>query len=788
MNKIATFSILFLLVQGLFAQTGSIRGRVFDEINNQGLIQATVFLQNTEIGAYTDSLGNFELNDLKPGLYNIEVSYLGYNTRTLYEIQALNGRPYYLEIPMKEETQARDSVVITASVFKKPEEAPLSLRTIGTSEIQRTAGGNRDISRAIQSLPGVATTAAFRNDILIRGGAPNENRFYLDDVEVPNINHFATQGGSGGPVGMINVDFINEVDFYSGAFPANRGNALSSVFNFKQREARKDRVGVTATVGASDLAATIEGPVGKKSATMFSVRASYLQFLFKALQLPFLPTYYDWQFKHKIKIDAKNEINVISLGSLDLFKLNLEDDETEYQKYLLGNLPVQNQWSYTLGTTYKHYGEKGFWTVVASRNMINFDAYKYRGNDKTQEKLFEYNSQESENKFRIENTTRLGSWKFNVGTNAEYVRYSNDFFNKRQFFTIDYNAKMYLWKYGLFGQVSKSLLDDRMTLSFGTRFDGSNYNKNMANPLNQFSPRFSASYAITDKLAANFNTGMYYQLPAYTVLGHRDSNTGELANQDRMKFMKNTHIVTGLAYTSPANYKISVEGFYKVYNNYPYLLTDSISLANFGGGFDVFVGNEPAASISKGRSYGVEFLAQQRLYKGFYGIVAYTLVWSEFDGKKGFVPSAWDSRHIVSLTGGKKLPKNWEIGVRWRFATGSPYTPTDSAASSSIASWNLLGQGIPDYTNLNSVRLQSYHKLDVRIDKRWYFKKWNLNAYVDMQNVYNYKIPGAPILTVQRDEAGNPLVNPTNPQYYQTYYLQDQIGLLQPGIGIIVSY
>jgi hypothetical protein len=786
------FIIGFILLfsTSIFAQTGSIRGRVFDDLNNAGLPQATVFLQNTEIGAYTDSLGNFSLDGLTPALYNLEVNYIGYDAKIIYEVQVTNAKPYYLEIALKAETSSKDSVVITASPFKKTEETPLSLRTIGTSEIQRNPGGNRDISKVIQSLPGVASSSSgsFRNDILIRGGAPNENRFYLDDVEVPNINHFATQGGSGGPVGMMNVDFISEVDFYSGAFPANRGNALSSVFQFRQKEPRKDRLGITGTIGTSDFALTAEGPTGKKSAAMFSVRASYLQLLFKALALPFLPTYYDWQYKHKIKFNVKNELNIISLGSCDLFKLNLGADSTESQKYILGYLPVQTQWSYVLGTTYKHFGEKGFWTVVLSRNMINYKAYKYPNNDNAQAAIFNYRSQESENKFRAEHTARYGKWKFNAGVNSEYSRYYNDTYNKLPFGIIDYTAKFFIFKYGAFGQLSRSLVNDRLTLSLGTRIDGNNYNKEMANPFKQFSPRFSASYAISERLSANFNTGIYYQMPSYPAMGYRNTQTNELVNKDRLKYMNNTHVVGGFAYTTKQNSKISVEGFYKNYKNYPYLLNDSISLANFGGGFDVVVGNSPVASISNGRSYGVEFLAQQRLYKGFYGIVAYTLVWSEFDGKKGFVPSAWDSRHIVSLTAGKKFKHNWELGARWRFSTGSPYTPVDSLNSSLISSWSLLGQASPDYNLLNSQRLAAFHRLDIRVDKKYFFKKWSLNFFADVQNIYNYKIPGAPTLLVKRDENNQLLVNPNNPAYYQTYYLDDNIGLLQPGIGIIITY
>lgn len=780
------FSVFWACLIPLSAQTGVIKGRVYNDINNESLEFAAVFLQGTQRGAYTDSTGQYVLDRLEPGLYNLEVRYGGFKSQIIYEIQVTNSKPYVVDIGMETDETASDSVVIQASPFKRIEEAPLSLRTIGTSEIKRNPGGNRDISKVIQSLPGVASTVSFRNDILIRGGAPNENRFYIDGIETPNINHFATQGASGGPVGLINVDFIGEVDFFSGAFPANRGNALSSVFEFRQREARDDRMGFTATVGASDLALTVEGPVSKKSTILFSARRSYLQFLFKVLGLPFLPTYNDFQFKQKIQLGTRHQITLVGLGAVDRFKLNLEADSTDYQKYILNNLPVNTQENYTAGINYKYFGNKGFWQVVMSRNAINFDAVKYTNNDESLPKLLDYNSQEVENKLRVEHTARDKGWKWTVGGNVEQVTYRNSTFNVLPFQVIDFESELNLWKFGAFGQVSKKWLDDRLILSAGLRMDATDYSPSMQNPLEQLSPRLSASYFITPRLSANFNTGIYYQLPAYTVLGFRN-NDGELANTSST-YIQNRQVVGGLAFETGTNSKISIEGYYKRYYNYPFLLRDSISLANLGGDFGV-VGNEPAASTSEGRTYGLEVLLQQRLYKGFYGILAYTLGWSEFTDKNGeFAPSAWDSRHIVALTMGKKFKRDWEIGARWRLTSGAPYTPANVPFSSLTAVWDARGVEVPDYDRLNSERLPAYHQLDVRIDKKWFFDKWSFNLFFDMQNVYAYSINGNPILNVVKDENDQPILNPNDPSRYQTYFIENSLGIIQPTLGIVVTY
>ncbi|MEM6800913.1 MAG: carboxypeptidase regulatory-like domain-containing protein [Bacteroidota bacterium] len=778
---------VFALQNSLIAQNGVIKGRVYNELSGEPLAYAIVQIQETSSGSFTDTLGRFEIKGLIPGLVNVEVRNSGFRTKVVYEVQVSNSKPYVLEIAMKEEVMSSDSVDIVASPFKQKEETPLSLRTIGTSEIKRNPGGNRDISKVIQSLPGVASTPTFRNDILIRGGGPNENRFYIDGIETPNINHFATQGASGGPVGLINVDFIGEVDFYSGAFPANRGNALSSVFEFRQREARDDRLGLTATLGSSDLALTVEGPSGENSSFLFSARRSYLQFLFKVLGLPFLPTYNDYQYKHKFRFGKRHELNVVSLGALDQFQLNLEADSTDFQKYTLANLPVQTQWNYTIGASYKYFGDQGFWTLVASRNMLNNRSFKYVDNVEANGTLLDYTSQEIENKLRLEYTGRLKGFKWNYGLNYEFNKYNNSTFWRRPFQTIDFESELNLSEYGAFVQLSKSFIEDRLTLSLGTRIDGSNFNEEMQNPFEQFSPRFSASFAITPQLSANFNTGIFYQIPPYTVLGYRDSDSQELANTD-LSYIRNQQLVGGLSFTTNQNAKISIEGYYKRYSNYPFLTTDSISLANVGGDFGV-VGNEPAVSGSKGRTYGMEVLIQQRLFKGFYGIIAYTLGWSEFQDKNGnFVPSSWDSRHIVALTAGKKFKGNWEVGAKWRLTTGQPYTPADTDLSSLRAVWDLNLRELPDFNQLNTLRLADYHQLDIRVDKKWFFKKWSFNLFLDIQNIYGYSIPGPPIFLPVRDDNDQFIIDPNDPSRYQMQFLEDDLGIFQPTIGIVITY
>jgi hypothetical protein len=526
---------------------------------------------------------------------------------------------------------------------------------------------------------------------------------------------------------------------------------------------------------------------------LFSARRSYLQFLFGAIGLPFLPTYNDFQYKQKIKIDQKNEITIVGLGAIDQFALNTEDDTSAYQKYILGFLPAQTQWNYTIGATYKHFRKNGYSTFVLSRNMLNNRSFKYLNNDETNpdNKIFDYTSREMENKFRYEETVDVKNFRIRGGVNFELAKYTNDTYQlialEDEVLTVDYISDLQFQKWGAFVQSSTTLLDYRLTLSFGLRADANNYSESMQNLLDQLSPRLSASYKLTDLWSLNFNTGIYYQLPAYTVLGYADGENNFVNKANNITYIQSNHIVAGTEYRPNSYLRFTLEGFYKQYKNYPFSLRDSVSLANLGADFGV-IGDEPVTSTSDGRSYGVEFLAQQKLNKNFYGILSVTYVVSEFEDKNGeFAPSSWDNRTIIALTAGKKFKKNWEAGLKWRFSGGLPYTPFDKEFSSLIYVWDINRQGLVDFDRLNEERLAPYHQLDIRIDKKWFFDEWNLDVYVDIQNVYNFQTELQPLIDVVRDVDGNFVVDPEDPSRYQIYELENVSGTLLPSIGLIIE-
>ncbi|WP_349861893.1 carboxypeptidase-like regulatory domain-containing protein, partial [Bacteroides cellulosilyticus] len=228
----------------------SVRGKVIDKQSRQPVAYANVVVAGIPgKGASTDSLGIFRIEQIPPGIYRFEATLIGYKSAVTSEYLVSASTPF-IEIEIEEDENMLSAIVVTPSPFRKTVESPVSMRIIGLQEIEKSPGGNRDISRIVRAYPGVSfSPIGYRNDLIVRGGSPSENRFYMDGIEIPNINHFATQGASGGPVSIVNADLIREISFYTGAFPANRSGAMSSVLDFRLRDGNPDKQTFKATLG-----------------------------------------------------------------------------------------------------------------------------------------------------------------------------------------------------------------------------------------------------------------------------------------------------------------------------------------------------------------------------------------------------------------------------------------------------------------------------------------------------------------------------------------------------------
>ncbi|MBP1640778.1 MAG: putative TonB dependent outer membrane protein [Bacteroidetes bacterium] len=771
-------------------QTHAIRGNVLDKTTRENLQFINVVIWETTKGATTDSTGNYLIKNVRSGTYRLQATAVGYKIYISPEFMVVN-KDVEFNIELEENSETLREVKVVAGPYRKPAESPVSLRVIGFSEIEKSAGANRDISRVIQSFPGVASApSGYRNDLIVRGGGPSENKYYIDGVEIPNINHFSTQGASGGPIGIINAELIRETDFYSGAFPAGKGNALSSILDFRLKEGSGTTRNYNVALGSSEAAFTTDGYIGKKTTYLFSARQSYLQFLFKALKLPFLPAYTDSQFKIKIRFDKKNELTLLGLGAIDNMSLNTDTaGQTEGNKYILTTIPVIRQTTYTLGGVWKHFAGNTVQSYVLSINNLDNKQHKYRNNDDSSEanKILDYASFEREIKFRFENSSQLNHFRLMTGANTELARYFNDtrqsIFTNGNVVNLTYNTDISFFKWGVYTSLNYDSGDGKITVSAGLRTDANTFVGSMSNPLRQLSPRISLAYGITDGWYINGNVGRYYQLPSYTVLGYKNGN-GVLVNKaNNIRYQRSDQAVIGLE-RRPTNYiRLTLEGFYKRYTDGLLSVSDGIPLSSKGNDYTLF-GTEAVTSTAKGRAYGAEALARWFGYKKLNLIVAYTFVRSEFlqpaTGK--YIPSSWDNRHLLTLTGSYKLPRNWDIGTKLRVIGGAPYTPYDASKSSLKAAWDAQNRPYYDYSRFNTERNATFCQLDIRIDKTYYFKGWMLGFYLDIQNATNSKNKQAPVLN------STGITDPSDNSRYLMKTIDIENGSIVPSIGIMMQF
>ena len=771
-KKIVVFSIFSLSILTTTAQNnGRLSGVVVDKLTQKILPNVSVSIEGIAKGAIADTNGIFRIIGIPLKTYNIIFSLVGYKKQILFNVVINAGNENNFNIELEQSGGALTEVLVKTNkrtARAATLETPLSVQRLTTEEIKSNPGGNFDISKVIQSLPGVGGGAGgggFRNDIIIRGGAPSENVFYLDGIEMPVINHFQTQGSAGGPQGILNVSFIEDVKLSSSAFDARYDNALSSVFQFKQKTGNRNKLQGNIRLSATELSGTLEGPLSKDKKTTFlaSIRRSYLQLLFTAIDLPIRPSYWDFQTKITRQIDKKTTLSFIGIGAIDDFRFAAIKKATPEKLYILNSNAFIKQWTYTAGLSLKRLVKNGFVNIALSRNTFDNDVNQYEDNTTQIEaqKTLTYRSRETENKLRVDINKNINDWKIAYGTVAQVSEYDTKTFAviRRELkdgfgniiqnaVTVNFTSPLNSFlRYGAFAQVSKRFFNSRLGISAGLRSDMNTFTTTGNNGLKTLSPRISASYILADKWTANASIGRYFKIAPYTILGFAN-NANNLVNKNSL-YQRSDHYVAGIEYLPNDGLRFTAEGFYKDYANVPVSISKGISLANLGGDFNV-LGNEAVVTNGKGRAYGFEFFAQKKLTNKFFGILSYTFYRSEYAGLDNkLIASAWDNRHLLTVTWGYKFPRNIELGLKFRYQGGALYSPFDDVASK--ANYLSLGQGIVDYARLNTQRLGGFNSGDVRIDKKWNFKKMTIDLFLDVTNWYIAKNPAIPTYTFRRN-------------------------------------
>ncbi len=765
----------------------TLRGRVIDRMTRQGVPYAAVVVVGREqYGEATDSVGGFTLRNVPPGICRLGVSCVGYKTALSSE-QIVSARTPFIEIELDEQADQLEAVTVRPSPFRRTVESPVSMRVIGLKEIEKSPGANRDVSRIVRSYPGVGfSPVGYRNDLLVRGGGPSENKFYMDGIEIPNINHFATQGATGGPVSIINADLVREIKFYTGAFPTDRAGAMSSVLDIRLRDGDPDKQSFKATLGASEVSLSGSGHLTPHTTYLFSIRQSYLQILFKMLGLPFLPNYIDGQMKIRTRLTARDELTFLGLFGVDNMRLNTDQKDEEAQ-YLLSYLPRIRQETFTVGAVYRHFAGRHVQTLAVSHNYLNNREVKYRNNDSSTEEnlMLRLRGVEQKTMLRAENRTYLGRWSLRGGVELSYSDYTNRTYRQLYNTSADnYRTDLGIVGWGVYAGVEYASTDKRFSASAGLRADGCDYSASMQRFWRQLSPRLTASYALNKSWSLNAAAGLYHQLPPFTALGYREQ--GVLVNR-ALDYQRVASVSGGVDYRLRDRLILSVEGFYKDYGRIPLSVSDRIPLACKGADYGS-VGDERLVSLAEGRAYGVETMVRWQIPGRVTLVGSVTLFRSQYrnDATSPYVVAAWDNRFIANVSGTYDLRRNWAIGARLSCVGGSPYTPYDLDKSALVDAWNAQGRPYYDYTRYNAERLRPFAQLDLRIDKSFYFRHWMLGLYLDLQNISMSKLRQAdvPLST-------GVIENPTAPASEQRYVmktLRQQSGSLVPTLGITVEF
>ncbi|MCU0345149.1 MAG: TonB-dependent receptor [Ignavibacterium sp.] len=702
---------------------GTITGQVIDRDTKQEIPGAVIEVMNAAVLTATDVHGDFTIEGLDPKTYNLKISAPYYVTTYKTDVLVTGKQSTKIVIELKLASYETEEVIVSGErFFDKPNDLVTSTNSLSSEEIRRAPGAVEDLNRMVQSLPGVTTATDSRNDLIVRGGSPVENFILVEGIEVPNINHFGTQGASGGPIGMINVDFLNDVTFNAGGFPAKYGDRLSSIMDVEYRNGDRNNFNGKVDIGIAGGGIILEGPIQEgKSSYLFSARKSYLDLILSSTGLTAVPNYTNFNLKTTYELSEKHKLSIIGLGGID--KINFKGYESEDDPFI--NSTNFSGWQAAVGIVHKWLvGNQTYLQTSISTNQYQREVAE----DSVGKPVFNNESLDKEYILRSDLSQRFSPTDLlEVGFTAKYLSNDNTIFRAK---TIDiygsvlpelnYSAIAEAYKFGPYVQYSKKLFG-RLDLTAGLRYDYFDYLNNEST----ISPRASAGFYILENLKLNATYGIYHQAPPLLWLVSYDQNKD-------LKQIKTEQFVTGMEYYPASDLKITLEYFEKQYSDYPNsVLNPQVTYANTGAEYQT-LGLEPLLPASDGYARGVEFFIQKKLTNGLYGMFNYSFSKIRFTSLDGIErPSSFDYQNVLTAILGYKITNNLEVSAKYRFMGGRPYTPLDEAASAQF------NQTIYDYTKYNAVRYDDYQRLDVRVDYRFELFGWLLTTYLDFQNILN---------------------------------------------------
>lgn len=701
---------------------GILTGRVVNAITKAPIPSMTIRIIGTNLGAITDQSGKYTIKKIPVGVYNVKFSCLGYLETIKSDISIGSGRPTTLEVDILENSVKTNEIEVKADAFETNVDAITSTQILTFEEIRRAPGVQEDVVKATALLPGVNRSGQ-RNDLLVRGGAPFENLYIVDNIELQNINHFGSQGSTGGPLSIIDIDFVKEVEFSAGAFGAKYGDKLSSITNITLRSGNEEKFAGKVNLSATGLGANIEGPLSENGSYFLSVRKSYLDIVFSALGLAFIPQYWDFQGKVNYRLDDINTISILGIGVLDDVKLNNKELDDKYSN---SQITVPEQKQFYVGATWKHVFEKAFSSVTIANTNTNYKTFQ---NDSNLTRIFQNYSIENEIILKAE-----VDWELNNSNQlliGNQIKYGSDLsFDVLipGYLRLDQNSIPQSLKVdSSFNSIKNSTyfnlattIDD-LKIVLGSRLEYINFTKDNL----FFSPRLSLNYGLSKKTNLILSAGRYFQSPSYIwMIG---------TENQKLNPLQADQIVLGVNSILKEDLKIQIESYYKKYTNYTARIFRPQAVLSPTGFDDVSkdipFGLEPLNNDGEGYSRGFEIFLQKKLSEiPCYGLMSFSYSETNFKGlEKVERPGTFDSRIIFNLGGGYRFTNDWELSSKFRFSSGLPTTPFKQDGTYDFTQFN-LGERFPDF-----------YSLDIRVDKKWVFEGYFLTTYIDIENITGRK-------------------------------------------------
>ncbi|MCX7877973.1 MAG: TonB-dependent receptor, partial [Ignavibacteria bacterium] len=536
--------------------TADIYGIIRDKETQEAVAGATAEIVELNLKTESDLKGSFEFRNVPVGNYSIRFSALGYEKIIKTDVVVLSARPTVITVDLSPADIFTEEIEVRDRYFRKPDDFSTSSYNLDFEEVRRAPGAVEDVSRMLQVLAGVSPANDQRNDLIVRGGSPAENLITIDGIEVPNINHYPTQGSSSGPIGMINSKFINEVNFSSGGFPARYGDRLSSVMEIRFREGYRKKFLSDINLSTAGFGGIFEGPLFSKGSFLFSVRKSYLNLIRSAIRLAAVPDYWDFNLKTVYDLNDRNRLTLIGIAGID--KISFEGEASEVSDDNPYGKAKGNQQQFSTGFNLKTLFRKGYLQTIIS-NSSSFSDIENK-DIITDEMLFYYNSYESQFSLKSELNYQLGKSNYlTTGISGRMIVFKNETFFRSDTTIfgevipeVNVNLREIYYKFSSFIQYRVKFLNNKVALNLGSRYDFFSGIKDK----HVLSPRGGLSVSILPSTTLNLSTGIYFQSPAYLWISSDPENYN-------LRNIKAVHYVIGIDHLISSDLRLSVEAYYK---------------------------------------------------------------------------------------------------------------------------------------------------------------------------------------------------------------------------------